>query len=226
MTKPGQHQVAIIAVTYLPSSHYSCNLSSRLQDELGQQKEKWDRQIIDVSRSQVNKDIYFIFQVTRRAGSAEGEMGQTDHWCVSQPGQHLSRYFCNLSLTCLCSRHWVIIAVTYLPGYRMRWVSRRRNGTDRSLMCLVARSTKTSTLSSRLHDELGQQKDKWDRQIIDVSRSQVNKDIELQALRENEDKLKADILQKKQDIERYQTSSLGNIVVFYTFFMVRYNPFE
>ena len=71
---------------------------------------------------------------------------------------------------------------------------------------LTASDLTISVLSTRLQDELGQQKDKWDRQIIDVSRSQVNKDIELQALRENEDKLKADILQKKQDIERYKIS--------------------
>ncbi|KAK3090504.1 hypothetical protein FSP39_012356 [Pinctada imbricata] len=56
----------------------------------------------------------------------------------------------------------------------------------------------------KMQEEINQQKEKWDRQIIDVSRSQVNKDLELQSLRDNEDKLKAEILQKKQDIERYK----------------------
>lgn len=54
----------------------------------------------------------------------------------------------------------------------------------------------------RLNDEIFQLKEKWDRQIVDVSRSQVNKDIEVQSLRENEEKLRADINQKKQDIDR------------------------
>lgn len=38
---------------------------------------------------------------------------------------------------------------------------------------------------------------------MDVSRSQVSKDVELQRLRENEEKLKSELLQRKQDIERY-----------------------
>ena len=45
-------------------------------------------------------------------------------------------------------------------------------------------------------------KEKWDKQIVDVSRSQVNKDLELQNLREGEEKLKLEIIQKKEDIER------------------------
>ena len=53
-----------------------------------------------------------------------------------------------------------------------------------------------------MNDEIVQLKEKWDKQIVEVSRSQVNKDIEVQTLRENEEKLKADINQKKQDIER------------------------
>lgn len=38
---------------------------------------------------------------------------------------------------------------------------------------------------------------------MDVSRNQVSKDVELQRLRENEEKLKSELLQRKQDIERY-----------------------
>lgn len=41
---------------------------------------------------------------------------------------------------------------------------------------------------------------------MDVSRSQVSKDVELQRLRENEEKLKSELLQRKQDIERYMFS--------------------
>jgi len=37
---------------------------------------------------------------------------------------------------------------------------------------------------------------------VDVSRNQVGKDIELGNLRGIEDKLKMDIIQKKEDIER------------------------
>lgn len=55
----------------------------------------------------------------------------------------------------------------------------------------------------RLQEELYQQKERWDKQIVDVSRSQVSKDVELQRLKENEEKLKSELLQRKQDIERY-----------------------
>lgn len=55
----------------------------------------------------------------------------------------------------------------------------------------------------RLQEELYQQKERWEKQIVDVSRSQVSKDVELQRLRENEEKLKSELLQRKQDIERY-----------------------
>ncbi|XP_033742493.1 coiled-coil domain-containing protein 57-like isoform X2 [Pecten maximus] len=58
--------------------------------------------------------------------------------------------------------------------------------------------------TQKLHDELCEIKDKWDKQTTNVSRSQVNKDLELEALRENEAKLKADLQQRKEDIERYK----------------------
>lgn len=58
----------------------------------------------------------------------------------------------------------------------------------------------------RLQEELYQQKERWEKQIVDVSRSQVSKDVELQRLRENEEKLKSELLQRKQDIERYMFS--------------------
>lgn len=41
---------------------------------------------------------------------------------------------------------------------------------------------------------------------MDISRSQVSKDVELQRLKENEEKLKSELLQRKQDIERYMFS--------------------
>ncbi|XP_060556177.1 coiled-coil domain-containing protein 57-like [Ruditapes philippinarum] len=47
-------------------------------------------------------------------------------------------------------------------------------------------------------------KDKWDKQIVQVSRNQVGKDIELQNMRETEEKLRLEIIQKKEDIERYK----------------------
>ncbi|XP_063445953.1 coiled-coil domain-containing protein 57-like [Mytilus trossulus] len=58
--------------------------------------------------------------------------------------------------------------------------------------------------AEKLNDEIVQLKEKWDKQIVEVSRSQVNKDIEVQTRRENEEKLRAEINQKKQDIERYK----------------------
>lgn len=58
--------------------------------------------------------------------------------------------------------------------------------------------------AEKLNDEIVQLKEKWDKQIVEVSRSQVNKDIEVQTLRENEEKLRGEINQKKQDIERYK----------------------
>ena len=41
-----------------------------------------------------------------------------------------------------------------------------------------------------------------EKQLSEVSRSQVNKDVELQTLKENEDRLKSDLQQRKQDVER------------------------
>ena len=61
----------------------------------------------------------------------------------------------------------------------------------------------------RLQEELYQQKERWDKQIVDVSRSQVSKDVELQRLKENEEKLKSELLQRKQDIERYVICKQG-----------------
>lgn len=58
----------------------------------------------------------------------------------------------------------------------------------------------------RLQEELYQQKERWEKQIVDISRSQVSKDVELQRLKENEEKLKSELLQRKQDIERYMFS--------------------
>jgi len=57
-------------------------------------------------------------------------------------------------------------------------------------------------LTGRLQEEIASLKEKWDKQITTVSRGQVTKDLELQALRENEEKLKSDLLQRKQDMER------------------------
>lgn len=56
----------------------------------------------------------------------------------------------------------------------------------------------------KLQQQASELKEKWDKQIVDVSRSQVNKDLELQNLREMEEKLKLEIVQKKEDIERYK----------------------
>jgi hypothetical protein len=60
----------------------------------------------------------------------------------------------------------------------------------------------------RLQEELYEQKERWDKQIVDVSRSQVHKDVEMQRLRESEEKLKAELIQRKQDIERYDDETL------------------
>lgn len=57
----------------------------------------------------------------------------------------------------------------------------------------------------RLRDELCTLKEKWDREVVNVSRNQVSKDLELEALRDNESRVKADLQQRKEDIERYVT---------------------
>lgn len=71
----------------------------------------------------------------------------------------------------------------------------------KELRCQI--KVKNKFLFFRLNDEIVQLKEKWDKQIVEVSRSQVNKDIEVQTRRENEEKLRAEINQKKQDIERF-----------------------
>ena len=73
-----------------------------------------------------------------------------------------------------------------------------------TLLCFIAEYGNCSTDIDifRLQDQASELKEKWDKQIVDVSRSQVNKDLELQNLREGEEKLKLDIIQKKEDIER------------------------
>ncbi|OWF50285.1 coiled-coil domain-containing protein 57-like [Mizuhopecten yessoensis] len=58
--------------------------------------------------------------------------------------------------------------------------------------------------TQKLQDELCEVKEKWDKHVTNMSRSQVNKDLELEALRENEAKLKTDLQQRKEDIERYK----------------------
>lgn len=58
--------------------------------------------------------------------------------------------------------------------------------------------------AEKLQDELCAMKDKWEKQLTNASRGQVNKDLELEALRENEAKLKSDLIQRKEDIERYK----------------------
>ncbi|XP_064640433.1 coiled-coil domain-containing protein 57-like isoform X2 [Lineus longissimus] len=56
----------------------------------------------------------------------------------------------------------------------------------------------------KLHKELGEIKDKWDLQISDISRSTVTRDLEFEAIKESNEKLKAELVQRKQDIERYK----------------------
>lgn len=57
----------------------------------------------------------------------------------------------------------------------------------------------------RLQEELTEMQTKWDSQISQVSRSNVTRDLEVEALRENDGKLKAELVQRKEDIERQVT---------------------
>ncbi|KAL4239435.1 Coiled-coil domain-containing protein 57 [Mactra antiquata] len=54
----------------------------------------------------------------------------------------------------------------------------------------------------KLQAQSQQLKDKYDKQVVEVSRNQVDKDIQIQNLRETEQKLKMEIIQRKEDIER------------------------
>ncbi|KAL3877357.1 hypothetical protein ACJMK2_035079 [Sinanodonta woodiana] len=56
----------------------------------------------------------------------------------------------------------------------------------------------------KLREELQDVKEKWARQVVEISRGQVSKDLEVQNLREAEAKIKRELLQKKEDIERYK----------------------
>ncbi|XP_052770763.1 coiled-coil domain-containing protein 57-like isoform X1 [Mya arenaria] len=61
-----------------------------------------------------------------------------------------------------------------------------------------------TTAMKKLQEELHAMKERCDRQLSSVSRDQVGQNLEVQALRENEDKLRQEIIQKKEDIERYK----------------------
>ena len=64
------------------------------------------------------------------------------------------------------------------------------------------------TYDFRLHKELAGVKENWDLQITEISRGTVSRDIEFEAVKESNEKLKAELVQRKEDIERYGIQSL------------------
>ncbi|XP_041363903.1 coiled-coil domain-containing protein 57-like [Gigantopelta aegis] len=56
----------------------------------------------------------------------------------------------------------------------------------------------------KLKNEILELKEKWDKHVADISRSQVSTDVQLEQYKDINGKLKADLQQKKLDIERYQ----------------------
>ncbi|XP_013420877.1 coiled-coil domain-containing protein 57 [Lingula anatina] len=58
--------------------------------------------------------------------------------------------------------------------------------------------------AEKLHGEIHDVKEKWDAQLSEIARTNVARDLELQALKDNEDSIKAELQQKKESIERYK----------------------
>ena len=54
----------------------------------------------------------------------------------------------------------------------------------------------------RLQDELEEMKSRQEAHASDLSRENATREVELEKLRENESNLKADLAQRKQDLER------------------------
>jgi hypothetical protein len=50
-------------------------------------------------------------------------------------------------------------------------------------------------------------KDNWDRHISEISHATVNRDLEFEAIKESNEKLKAELVQRKEDIERWVITS-------------------
>ena len=60
----------------------------------------------------------------------------------------------------------------------------------------------------RLKKEIVELKEKWDKHVVEISRSQVSTDVQLEQHKDMNSKLKADLQQRKLDIERSVTGTL------------------
>ncbi|XP_050401525.1 coiled-coil domain-containing protein 57 [Patella vulgata] len=58
--------------------------------------------------------------------------------------------------------------------------------------------------TQNLSEELNCLQEKWNKNLADMSASQVSRDLEMHCLRENDSKLKTEILQKGHEIEKYK----------------------
>ncbi|XP_069810073.1 coiled-coil domain-containing protein 57 [Dendropsophus ebraccatus] len=73
-----------------------------------------------------------------------------------------------------------------------------------------AQCTQQATLAERdciidkLKDDVATLKNGWDSYVTQVSKDTVNKDLQIQALQEEEQKMKAEMVKYQKDIERYQ----------------------
>ncbi|KAM5135120.1 coiled-coil domain-containing protein 57 [Mantella aurantiaca] len=73
-----------------------------------------------------------------------------------------------------------------------------------------ALAEKDSTII-KLKDDVDRLKTGWDSYITQVSQDTVNKDLHIQSLQEEEEKLKAEIAKLQKDIERYQQQLAGSV---------------
>ncbi len=55
----------------------------------------------------------------------------------------------------------------------------------------------------RLKDELIDVKSRWESHLSEVAHGTINKDVELDSLRESEQKIKSELMQRKEDIKRF-----------------------
>lgn len=54
----------------------------------------------------------------------------------------------------------------------------------------------------RLETELHDLQERWDKQMSELSHKQVSQDLAVQAIHDNEDKLKSELTQRREDLQR------------------------
>ena len=61
-----------------------------------------------------------------------------------------------------------------------------------------------SAVSYRLESQLKDIQSQWESYLSNTSKATVSKDVELQRLKEDEERIKIDLMQRKEDIDRWE----------------------